>query len=213
MDMKLNSVYLCRMVTLCLAFSFAGALQAKEFTTKSTNPVANTGVTYQWHDGERTNQCVMSSELIAEFIPANGRAVVADAFPNATSESLSGGNVKIWKIGQVKDINAAIVSARGAGTTSLISPVFYKSSAGGPKMALPGNVIVEFKPSMTEIQVDGWIKQNSYTVVKTMSLGNSKFYVLKTGAGLESLETANKIYASGVVKRAQPNWWSEFVPR
>ena len=211
--MKLNSVNLCRMVALCLAFSFAGALQAKEFTTKSTNPVANTGVTYQWHDGQQTNQCVMSSDLIAEFIPANGKGVVADAFPNATSESLSGGNVKIWKIGQVKDINLAIQAARSVGTTSLISPVFYQSSSGGPKMALPGNVIVEFKPSLSEAQISVWLKQNGYTVVKTMSLGSSKFYVLQTGPGLESLDTANKIFASGVAKRSQPNWWNEFVPR
>jgi hypothetical protein len=48
--------------------------------------------------------------------------------------------------------------------------------------------------------------------VKKLEIGPN-IYVIKTGPGLEALETANALYRSGEVKAAFPDWWQEVVPR
>jgi hypothetical protein len=49
-------------------------------------------------------------------------------------------------------------------------------------------------------------------IVKKLEIGPN-IYVIKTGTGLEALDTANALYKSGEVKAAFPDWWQEVATR
>ena len=209
----MKTIQMITATILCLAFSMAGMVQAVEPKKSKALVEIQTGESYQWHDGPSIRTAVMSTDLVAEFrspgSPLSG--AVNSAFPHATAAPSKGDTVTIWKVdgGKYKpeDINTAIMTTQKTNPSSSISPVFYSS---GQRMALPGGVILEFKSNMSKVDIGKWLKQNRYVVVKTMLKG--RLYVIHTPAGLPSLETANNIYKSGVVSRAQPNWWTEFQP-
>ena len=79
--------------------------------------------------------------------------------------------------------------------------------------ALPGNIIVTFKPGWTDAQVAQWVAERQLVVVRRLNIIDQQVYVIKTGPGMESLETANAIFKSGEVARAIPNWWHDYGPQ
>lgn len=57
-----------------------------------------------------------------------------------------------------------------------------------------------------------WAGSRRLEIVQKLEIGPNVF-VLKTGPGLEALETANALYRSGEVIAAFPDWWQEAVTR
>ena len=89
------------------------------------------------------------------------------------------------------------------------SPVFHDSPGDSSSMrALPGNIIVYLNPAWDATAVEAWLKKRQLEVVRKLGIG-SNIYVLKTGPGLEALNTANELYKSGEVKAAFPDWWQD----
>jgi hypothetical protein len=78
--------------------------------------------------------------------------------------------------------------------------------------ALPGNIIVYLDPQWNEAAVNNWLNTRKLEIVKKLEIGPN-IYVIKTGSGLEALETANALARSGEVKAAFPNWWEEVATR
>jgi len=74
--------------------------------------------------------------------------------------------------------------------------------------ALPGNIIITLDPVWDAATVTAWLQKRNMEVVKKLEIGPN-IYVIKTGPGLEALETANTLYQSGEVKAAFPDWWQE----
>jgi hypothetical protein len=60
--------------------------------------------------------------------------------------------------------------------------------------------------------VDNWVRTRKLEVVKKLEIGPN-IYVIKTGPGLDALNTANTLYLSGEVAAAFPDWWREVSTR
>ncbi|MBI3795139.1 MAG: hypothetical protein HY280_10515, partial [Nitrospinae bacterium] len=50
-----------------------------------------------------------------------------------------------------------------------------------------------------------WAARNNLTIVNKMNIGKNA-YVIKSGAGLDSLNLANSLQEAGEVESATPNW-------
>jgi hypothetical protein len=85
-------------------------------------------------------------------------------------------------------------------------------SQSGRKRALPGNVIVTLNPAWDEAAVKTWAGSRRLEIVQKLEIGPNVF-VIKTGPGLEALETANALYRSDGVIAAFPDWWEEVTTR
>lgn len=73
---------------------------------------------------------------------------------------------------------------------------------------LPGNVIVDLDPSWSQEKVQDWADRHQVEVLARLPIGTN-MVVIKTAPGLAALELANKLYRSGEVRAAFPDWWTE----
>ena len=170
-------------------------------------------ISYAWHDGEREQMVWLNPALIAEFstLP-EGESAVKRAYPAALAEPGSRGIARIWRVdgGSVEQV---LQAARAANPAGRVSPVFGDAAADGArKRALPGGIIVAFKPDWTESRINAWAAAQGLSIASKLEIGPN-VYVLKTDAGLAALTAANRIRQSGQVVSAQPNWWVEVTTR
>ncbi|MGZ5075439.1 MAG: hypothetical protein ACXV9R_02365 [Methylobacter sp.] len=137
--------------------------------------------------------------------------LVADFSGNTLPQSRSTESVQTKPFVTIQQ-NTSLVS-RTAGSVANQSPVFREGdSPAGRLMALPGGVIVNFKPDWTEDQIHQWATAHGYLIEQKLNiLGN--WYIIHTAPGLISLQTANDIQESGEVITATPNWWKQTVTR
>lgn len=153
-----------------------------------------------YYNGENQQRITPEPAQVAEFAPYG-----------ATSAARSASPTKAWKF---VTLRAAGVGAAetGAGATKT-SPVFREGdSPAGRLMALPGGVIVQFKPDWTDGQVNAWLTSKALTAKQRLAI-RGNWYVLHSSAGQAALDLANAIHESGEVVSASPNWWKETVTR
>ena len=92
-------------------------------------------------------------------------------------------------------------------TGNIASSVFYKGEKKDQApMALTGEIIVHFKPDWNENRIAEWAKNMDLETIKSLPFSQNT-YLFKAGPGLKSLEIANRVYLSGEVIYAYPNWW------
>lgn len=93
------------------------------------------------------------------------------------------------------------------GGASAHSPVFRdaKESASA-RRALPGGVIVRFRPSTPADQRAQLIARHRLEAVRELGEGSGQWLV-HSAPGLPALELANRLYESGDFAAASPNWW------
>lgn len=144
--------------------------------------------------------------LVAEFCRPDSESAVKKANPAAEELKAGVGGPRLFKA------PATSFKPRTAmGTTT--SPVFrIGTSPGARLMALPGGMVVTFKPEWTDTQVREWAASKGLEVQQRMEI-TGNWYVLRTEPGLASLEAANALQESGAVVAATPNWWKETVMR
>ncbi len=166
-----------------------------------------------WYDGPREQSVWMSGHEVVEFSRAStaqpGKALKALA-PQAKLKKVIGG-ARIWSIevAAVPTLKSLSASSNGGN----YSPVFHRGfSLNGPRMALPGNIIVTFKPDWSREQIDAWAGLRQLQVLQQLPTG-ANIFVIKTDAGMTGLELANELYRSGEVLSATPNWWREVFTR
>ena len=159
---------------------------------------------YYWYDSGVKKPLYMDNELVAEFGAGSlGESAVERAEPGA-SRIRAGGGASVFRVGSAGAVMQKSASLKPG---AAVSPVFREGgNPGGRMMSLPGNVIVFFKTDWTEQDVKGWAAAKKLEIVSKLDVGGNA-YVLKTGPGLESLNTANMIQESGEVEAATPNWW------
>jgi hypothetical protein len=119
--------------------------------------------------------------------------------------------VRMWKLAIVSATASgdAIQSLQSRQPGGKYSPVFHDGSGSSASMrALPGNIIVYLNPAWDATAVAAWLQKKKLEAVKKLEIGPN-IYVIKTGPGLEALDTANNLYKSGEVKAAFPDWWQE----
>lgn len=169
---------------------------------------------YVWYDGNREQTVWLNPRVVAEFNPGKqGASAVrsADASAKMLPMKRGHGAVRLWQMNNAG--GAAVRSLVTGNPSGKYSPVFHDSStSSGAMRALPGNIIVYLNPQWNATEVNNWLNAHKLEAVKKLEVGPN-IYVIKTGPGLEALDTANTLYRSGEVKAAFPDWWQEVTTR
>jgi hypothetical protein len=69
-------------------------------------------------------------------------------------------------------------------------------------------VIVELDSTWSQEKVQDWATRHQVEILAHLPIGGN-MVVVKTAPGLAALELANKLYRSGEVRAAFPDWWTE----
>lgn len=197
---------LAAVVATTLSLNVMGA--SRPTTGSRTSPQLSQS--YVWYDGDREQKVWLNPQVVAEFNPGKLGATVArraDANAKMLPMKRNQAGVRLWQMNNTGD--AAIRGLSSGNPTGKYSPVFHVGPSTTTSMrALPGNIIVYLNPAWDGVAVKSWLKARKLEVVKKLEIGPN-IYVLKTRPGLEALDTANKLYKSGEVKAAFPDWWQE----
>ncbi len=168
---------------------------------------------YFWYDGNEKRSVWVNPKLVAEFDPkpeTSTQLKLLNAVEDVATQSSS--YVRFLALDS-EELKGTVVENFKREANRQISPVLHDSaSTSGTKKALPGNVLVQMKPEWSQQQIDTWFKQHHLIVIKPLSFAPNAF-LIQTETGFESLNTANRIYETGDVILASPNWWQEMSPQ
>lgn len=185
--------------TLLAAFLLAAC------TTVVSAEAAPTGSTAYYYDDGARRPLTLEPGLIAEVGPGRATAVKA-ALPAAEVVHASGG-ATVYKAAAA-DVAVALSTPKAR-----LSPVYREGAGGlGQLKALPGGVLVSFKPDWSPEQVLAFVTQRGLGLSQKLGLPGN-WYLVTTAAGDASLRAANALQESGAVLSAAPNWWTQVVPR
>ena len=169
---------------------------------------------YVWYDGDREQRVWLNPEVMAEFDPSpegENRLKSAHSSARIMPTKHKQGAVRFWQLDNTAE--TAIRGLKATHPTGKYSAVLHDAPTSAGRMrALPGNVIVFLNPQWNETAVNNWLRARKLEIVKKLEIGPN-IYVIKTGPGLEALETANALYRSGEVTAAFPDWWQEVTTR
>ncbi len=201
-----------RYATLSLALSSNVACAAE--SRRAIDPSTALTQAYVWYDGDREQRVWLNPRIVAEFGPdARGESVMrstssgARILPTKHNQAV----VRFWQLDNTAE--TAIRSLKASHPQGNYSAVFHDGPASTGRMrALPGNIVVTLDPQWDKAAVNNWLSTRKLEIVKKLEIGPN-IYVIKTGPGLEALETANALARSGEVKAAFPDWWQEVTTR
>lgn len=181
------------MRTLLLAFSLLA--QASAFALEKT--AGELTYSHYWYDGATKRPIAVDPDLIGEVqLDANRAARSARGVTHAP----------------LKIVRRSILQARTSDVLPT-TPVFRDSRSKLASMrALPGHVIVHFPKDWTPERVLDWSRQQRIAIGERLNVGANTYLIL-AGAGLSSLELANRLYETGDVVAAYPNWWQQTSKR
>jgi len=158
-----------------------------------------------FYDGAKKIELTLEPGLVAEFMTPESVSAVKKASPEAELLPAGAGGPHVFKV------SAANFRPRTeTGTTT--SPLFRTGSRAGRLMALPGGMVVTFKPEWTDAQVREFVASKGLEVQQRLEIAGN-WYVLRTEPGIAALKAANALHESGKVVSASPNWWKETVTR
>lgn len=207
---KILAVLLSATLSFALSVNVACAADSKKTLSKST-PLTQA---YVWYDGDREQRVWLNPQVVAEFNPgADGERAMQSAHAGARIVPLQHKQaaIRLWQLDNTAD--TAIRSLKASHPQGNYSAVLHDGPTSTGRMrALPGNVIVYLNPQWNRAAVNNWVGARKLEIVKQLEIGPN-IYVIKTGPGLEALETANTLYRSGEVKAAFPDWWEEVATR
>jgi hypothetical protein len=167
---------------------------------------------FDYYDGSDQRTVWLSTELVAEFDPSDaGRESLLRCDPSGVEVPQRQKGVRLWRVRATQGTDAF---ARAASTASArFSPVLHDGpSATLPMRALPGGVVATFAPDWNRARVDAWVHAHGLTIASEVIAGGNVFE-LATPPGLESLQIANQLRATGELLACTPNFWQQFSPR
>jgi hypothetical protein len=202
------------LIACCGFTSDAEAAAGSKNAVKSAQTEAPLEQPYTWYDGDREQKVWLNPNLLAEFNPpASGQSPVKKAYTDAKPLSIRRKGVRLWQLKADNNLKGVILSLKTLHPDGKYSPVFHDTPmASGRMRSLPGNIIVYLNPAWGETDVNRWVSGRNLEIIKKLAIGPN-IYVLKTGPGLEALETADTLYKSGEVIAAFPDWWEEASPK
>jgi hypothetical protein len=162
----------------------------------------------RYYDGTQARTVTPQADLRALFSHAGkAHAVQAQAAGAVAVAGVGDSLVGIYRLPKVAARStAAPMAAPG-------SPVYREGdSPAGRLMALPGGVMVKFKPDWSRQRIDAWLAPRGLAVVRQLAM-DGNWFLIDTPAGEASLRTANAVYETGEVLAASPNWWKQTAPR
>ncbi len=198
----------------CGFTSDSNAAAGSKDSVKSTQPEQSLEQSYTWYDGDREQKVWLNPNLLADFNPpASGQSPVKKAYTDAKLLATRHKGIRLWQLKGGSNLKGVVHNLKTLHPDGKYSPVFHDvPMASGRMRSLPGNIIVYLNPAWDEATVNRWVSGRNLEIVKKLEIGPNIF-VLKTGPGLETLETANTLYKSGEVIAAFPDWWEEAAPR
>ncbi len=207
---KMPAVLLSAAMSFVLSMNVACATDSKNTMNKST-PLSQA---YVWYDGDREQQVWLNPGVVAEFNPGpESASPLKSAYSGAriVPTKHKQAVVRLWQLDNTAE--TAIRSLKASHPAGKYSAVLHDGPTSAGRMrALPGNIIVYLNPQWSQAAVNNWLSARKLEMVKKLEIGPN-IYVIKTGPGLEALETANALYRSGEVTAAFPDWWQEVATR
>jgi len=194
---------------LTLLLLFSNPAFAK---TKSSAP--HLQQSYKWVDGETEKTVWLDPGYLAEFGAQEKAASnsAARVFADKQRIPRRSGGVMLWPMSVKAGGSAAVANLATKDPEGAYSEVFRDGprSIGNTK-ALPGNIIIRFRPEWSESRIESYAKSQKLEIIRKLAIG-ANVYVLKHRPGLESLLKANEIRSSGEVLEAMPDWWINVKP-
>ncbi len=184
---------------------------AMSSTSKANKGELSESQRYFWYDGDEKRAVWVNPKLMAEF----------KIQPETSAQSRSLDTTKkinpqplFVRFLKTEDASRnAVGRSLSTDTNSQFSPVLHDGALiSGIKRALPGNVLIQMKPDWSQEEIEVWLEEHNLTVIKPLTFAPNAF-LIKTKLGLDSLNTANRIFETGDVVLASPNWWQERVAR
>lgn len=212
--MNLLALFLSVVTGLGLFWAGPDAASALE-VKKPAGRAAPLQESYVWYDGDKEKRVWLNPDLAVEFdpTPSSDDSPLRKVYPEAKDLGSRQKGIRLWKLQHGIDSKEAVLRLKTVHPDGRYSPVLHDSATGtGRKRALPGNVIVTLNPIWDDAAVKRWAVSRRLEIVQKLEVGLNVF-VLKTGPGLEALETANALYKSGEVVSASPDWWQDAVTR
>lgn len=207
---KFTVTFLAGLIVWCCLLAIAMANGPTDAPVRKRTDVPALTVSYTWHDGQQMRTVWLNPEMVVEFAPgAAAASAMRRAYPDAAIVAQARRGARIWRIPPQADAQAAVDRLRAIWPKGIFSPVFHDAPATTARIrALPGNIIVYLDPSWSADKAERWVAERGLTIVRQLEIATNVF-VLKTGPGLEALQRANSLYASGEVIAAFPDWWLE----
>lgn len=186
-----------------LSLFWTSALIAVSMGVKPTPALA-----LEWHDGDKTLKLWPQKNLVAEF---SERPILSRSFRVKSMKEQ--GKTRILNLGSEKAAVQSLRKARSGETPQAnYSEVFADDREGGHLRALPGNVIVQFEETLSEADIEKWVKTRDLKIVEKLGF-QPNTYLIASQPGLASLELANRLYGQEGVLQSSPNWWIEMSLR
>lgn len=183
-----------------LLFAGAGLASAGLASAQAADPPA-----LHYHDGGRRIALSVEPALVADFGPSRMTALSANG--TAAPQRVAGDStVRILRMPAGQDASVAATGPQR-------SPVFRQGGTpAGRLMALPGGVLVKFKPQWSRTQQNAWLAAQGLPAGQPMALG-AEWVRVDTAAGWTALQVANRLQATGEVLSSSPNWWTATASR
>jgi hypothetical protein len=192
----------------------ANSQAAAQHGKNSQRPSAGELTTsFDYFDGSDQRTVWLSTELVAEFDPSNaGRETLLRSDPAGEEVPQAQKRVRLWRVRATQGADA-FARDMNANSPLHFSPVLHDGpSTTLPIRALPGGVVATFAPDWSRARVDAWVAAHHLTIASEVIEGGNVFE-LATAPGLEALQIANQLYATGDLVACTPNFWQQFSPR
>lgn len=165
---------------------------------------------YHWYDGENKMSLELVPNQVIHFMSATGvSAATSNALKLQSSKSLKGGA----KLLHLTNESYLKYLKQGEGLLQAGSPLFKE---GGQFKALPGGIIVSFKPEVKEGEIQSLCEAYKLKLKKKLSPdGAAEVWLIETPSGLESLRLSNDFIEnhSNIVASSRPNFWQPINTR
>jgi hypothetical protein len=164
---------------------------------------------YYWYDGDKQIPIEIVQDVEAEVIID---AQTGTRRTLSTSTNLS----EISRNGAIRFMRRTSTGAnRGTRTTTQTTgiPVFRTNNNDKTFMALTGGIILSFKSNVLVSIQTAWLQDKSLEVERSFTLKDKNYYLVKTLAGIESLNTANLYKQDPLISSSTPNWYRSNEPK
>lgn len=169
---------------------------------------------FEYRDGSRKTRVWRNPRVLLEFRQPQGGAGTP-ASPATPTPPVEGAELvrtdrftRVWKLPEGSDAQEVADNLQVTETGDY-SPAFHAAPSSASSMrGLPGGVIVQFPKDWDAERVDAWAKDHELGALAKMTIVPN-WFTFETAPGLASLEVANRLYATGEVLVATPNWWRE----
>lgn len=173
------------------------------------NPVpARMGEARYWYDGERRRDVRVDLEIVVERDPtAASLEQIEEALPGAEPVAERPGT-RIWRLtGTSGD---AIAKFQAANPGAHYARAYRENGArDGSLRTTTGKIVVALPRDWSEPELTQWMAENGLTLDRRLPL-RDPIYSFSVGAA-DPIAVANRIHEAGVVKWAQPDWWTGVV--